>query len=90
MNETRERIVQLLDQMIPPETATAQRNNVTSAVRFAGANSPKLAKTMESQKIRKTKKEDAEHIQEDRSPAAAGQAGSRQRQSAIDQEARKI
>ena len=62
--------------MIPPETGTAQRNNVTSAVRFAGANSPKLAKTMASQKISKTKKEDAEHIQEDR-PVAAGQAGSR-------------
>src|SRR6516162_2709395 len=42
--------------MIPPETATEQRNNVTSAVRFDGANNPKPAKTMESQKMSKTKK----------------------------------
>src|SRR6267154_1544406 len=41
---------------IPPETATEQRNNATRAVGFAGANSPKLAKTMESQKISKIKK----------------------------------
>src|SRR5262249_49237535 len=41
---------------IPPETAAAQRNNATTAVGFAGANSPKLANTMESQKISKTKK----------------------------------
>ena len=41
---------------MPPATAIAQSSNATIAVRFDGANSPKLAKRMQSQKISKTRK----------------------------------
>src|SRR5689334_5642445 len=39
--------------MIPPETATAQRKSVIIAVKFGGANNPKLVKTMVNQNTRR-------------------------------------
>ena len=64
---------------MPPETASAHRHRTVSAVALVGANNPKLAKTMASQKISRMRCRDLARAMDAARLAGLAVGGSRAR-----------